>query len=114
MECREETVDINVQTDCRKTGKTLFNGHDSSTDDDPVAIGTACFWLGDQRSAEFLALEMQGDFPFGGEGSLYQGSERKRTDFQGDSSFESREGQTRRLADASVIPSPGSLGSSPP
>ena len=48
------------KTDCRTTGKKLVNGHDSSTDDDPVAIGTACFWLGDQRSAEFLALEMQG------------------------------------------------------
>lgn len=46
------------KTDCRKTGKKLVNGHDSSTeDDDRVAIGTACFWLGDQRSAEFLAWE---------------------------------------------------------
>ncbi|KAL7574145.1 hypothetical protein ACA910_014826 [Epithemia clementina (nom. ined.)] len=42
---------------CRKTGKKLVNGHEGSSDDDCVAVGTACIWIGDPRLAQFLALE---------------------------------------------------------
>ena len=34
-----------------------MNGHEGGNDDDQVAIGTACIWIGDQRSAHFFALE---------------------------------------------------------
>ncbi|CAB9530201.1 hypothetical protein SEMRO_2786_G337030.1 [Seminavis robusta] len=43
---------------CRKNGKALVNGHEGSSDDDRVAIGTACIWVGDQRSAQFLAFDV--------------------------------------------------------
>ena len=41
----------------RKTGKKLVNGHEGSNDDDRIAIGTACIWIGDSRAAQFFALE---------------------------------------------------------
>lgn len=36
---------------CRKAGRKLVNGHQASSGDDRVAIGTACSWIGDPRSA---------------------------------------------------------------
>ena len=43
--------------ECKKTGRKLVNGHEGSTDDDRIAIGTACIWIGDTKSAQFLMLE---------------------------------------------------------
>ena len=45
------------KTDCKKAGKNLIDGHGQSTDDDYLAIGTACFWIGYAASAQFQALE---------------------------------------------------------
>jgi len=42
---------------CKKAGKKLVNGHEGGSDDDRVATGTACLWLGDARSAQLFALE---------------------------------------------------------
>jgi hypothetical protein len=43
--------------DCKQTGKKLVNGHEGSTDNDRIAISTACIWVGDAWAAQFLALE---------------------------------------------------------
>ncbi|KAL7555463.1 hypothetical protein ACA910_020196 [Epithemia clementina (nom. ined.)] len=43
--------------DCKKTGKKLVNGHKGSMDDNRIAIGNVCIWVGDAKSAQFLALE---------------------------------------------------------
>ena len=43
--------------DCKANGRKLVDGHDASTDTDRIAIGTACIWLSDTKSAQFLALE---------------------------------------------------------
>lgn len=42
---------------CRKAGKKLVNGHEGSSEDDRVTIGTSCIWIGDGRSAQFFAFE---------------------------------------------------------
>ena len=53
---RKQSLKMHTK-DCKKAGKKLVDGHEGSIDDERIAIGTACIWVGDAKSAQFLALE---------------------------------------------------------